>query len=184
MRQPYRTSPGAAINFQALASNTAADTIITQSVIPAGALRGDANTFTGQALLFEAFGNTDNVVTAAPVWNVWVKIGATKIATLSWTASAAARTNQFWTARFLVTCRSQGAAGTIIASGVGMSNIVTTVPGWTQSPNNVAPATTALDTTVAQTIVLGMNWGVANAANIGRCDHAYTLFLAGGVGAP
>ncbi len=174
---PYRNPAGiVAIAAQGSVSNSAADTGIINQAIPANGLIAGGGV--GQSYIAEVWGNTDNVVTATPVWNVWLKINSVKIVTLSWTMPATALTNQPYYARMMMTCRTTGATGTVIGAGYGHSAAPTFGAGDFAIVSNTA--TTTLDTTAAQTLTLGANWGTANASNIGRWDHASTALHTSG----
>jgi hypothetical protein len=148
------------LTSQALASNSLADVNFCTFTVPANILT------LGQQVMLEAWGNSDNGTTAGTL-NFWIKVGATKICTVSFTTTTTAKTLQGWHVRILVTFRSVGSGGTMIGAGIYWSTAPTVTNGTT-----VNTSTTAVATNASLAITAGFNWTAANASNIARCDHA------------
>lgn len=189
---PYRTAPGFALanNAPISVSNSVADTQLLQWQLPANTLQASLANFLGQAFIFDLVGNTDNVVTAAPVFSVFLKFvptgttfaAGTKVATISWTMATGAQTNKPWWARFIVTTRSLGSTGTAVFQGYGYSSGAAFAAGafgasWGATPG----AGTTINTTILNSLYLGMGWGTANASNVARCDQAMGTVFGGAV---
>lgn len=151
------------LTAQVVASATAADTNILTLSIPASQLR------VGSQFSTDIYGNADNALNGGTI-NVWLKIGTTKIATLSVVTATTAQTVKGWSARFIFTVRSIGATGTVIAAASGSFSSATAIAA--ELPMSIATVATTTDTTSAQTLTLGMNWTAAVSGNIVRCDHA------------
>lgn len=198
MTAPLRTSPGVALaNSAAISvSNSTADTQLLTWTHPANSLQGSLTNFIGQAFVFDVVGNTDNASAATgPTFSVFLKVApsgttfaaASKVATVTWQApNTTAKTNQPFWARFVATVRSLGTSGTIGFQGYGYSGMPTFAAGafatsWTATPG----AGTTVNTTIANTIYVGMAWNTASASNVGRADQIMgTVFgaSAGGFG--
>lgn len=88
--------------------------------------------------------------------NIWLKIGTSKTAVLTFTPTAT-RTNAAFNAEFLINVRTVGAAGTMYASGIG-----TATPDLTALGNG--PLVT-LNNTVSFPLAVGFNFSNSNASN-------------------
>jgi hypothetical protein len=83
------------LTSQALASNSLADVNFCTFTVPANILT------VGQQVMLEAWGNSDNGTTAGTL-NFWIKVGATKICTVSFTTTTTAKTLQGWHVRIFL----------------------------------------------------------------------------------
>lgn len=148
----------------AVATNTTADGVILSIAVPAGAL------LPGSTISLRMFG----LVTSAAVsgtLSFWVKIGATKVLSQSFTLPALGVTNAgvFYTAN--ATVRTAGAAGTI-----QLSSLMTSGSNALNGGPVVGTAAGSIDTTAANTFTIGWNWSVANAGNTATAKNA-TIIL-------
>jgi lysophospholipase L1-like esterase len=160
------------------ASNTTTETTITSYVMQAN------SSSVGTQYSYKITGTIDNVVTAAPVITFRVKLGSTVLASIAITASATASTNRPFCIEGVITVRSTGAAGTIVGS---MQLTESTTAVGTNAPKvlivysqtlTAVPAsytfgsisTPAINTTIANTLSLTMQWGTASASNVARAE--------------
>ena len=105
---------------------------------------------------------TINGTISKPLWigttvNIWLKIGTSKTAVLTFTPTAT-RTNTAFNAEFLINVRTVGEAGTMYASGVGI---------WAQTDTSAlgnGPLVT-LNNTVSFPLTVGFNFSNSNASN-------------------
>lgn len=134
------------------ANNTADSPILTWT-LPANA----ANVAT--TLSLRLYGQVTSAALAGNI-SVWIKINGTKVMTQTFTLPnfGMTATGLFYSAT--ATVRTIGASGTIMISSLMTSN--------NNNINNgpaVLSAGSALNTTIANTFQIGMNWSVANAGN-------------------
>ncbi|MBI3866813.1 MAG: DUF2190 family protein [Planctomycetia bacterium] len=139
-----------------LITNTVAETDFDKSVtIPAGTLQvGDVIRVRGEVIAIST--NSTDTLT------IRLKIGATVIVV---TAAVDVANNDIGYVEADVVVRTVGAGGTIVACGVQALGTEGTV---TAKPFKLA--STAIDTTVAQTVKASAQWSVANAGNQVRLD--------------
>lgn len=128
-------------------------------------------------------GKISNVITAVPTITLRVRLGTvsltgTQAATSGAIATrATAATNETWRMEFTVTIRTAGSGGTAMTTGfiwlpnaTGASTVLAAGIGFPQT----APATSAVDTTVANILGVTAQWSASNAAN-GITVHSYLL---------
>lgn len=76
---------------------------------------------------------------------------------------------RYWNVDAIITCRATGVGGTVIGQSAFQYMVVAQGnPVWTEMVN-IAPI--GLDTTVAQQVVLSVQWGTADVANIIECTN-------------
>lgn len=148
----------------AVVTNTTADGVILSIAVPAGAL------LAGSTLSLRMFGLVTSAAVAGTL-SFWVKIGATKVLSQSFTlpASGVANAGVFYTAN--ATVRTAGAAGTI-----QLSSLMTSGSNALNGGPVVGTAAGSIDTTAASTFTIGWNWSVANAGNTATAKNA-TIIL-------
>lgn len=151
----------AAITADVTSNNTTADVPILSITIPAGALAVGSTFGASLYALVSSAALTGTI-------NIWVKINATKAFTLALTTPAVGSTAQGISFYPRITCRAIGASGSLQMSGLFTSN---------NNVYNGGPvvnsALGSIDTTVSNTLTLGVNWSVANAGNtlaVKNCD--------------
>lgn len=143
--------------FVGTADVTVANTVSALTIVPTG---------TGVTTLPASFlkiGKTIRITisgycgnTAAPTITFVLSLGGTTIASIVSPAINIAANYQF-TISANITCRTTGAAGTVVAGGAFNSN--------GNMIGLVKTTTTTIDTTITQAIGLTAQWSVANAAN-------------------
>lgn len=148
----------------AVTTNTTADGVILSIAVPAGAL------LAGSTLSLRMFGLVSSAAIAGTL-SFWVKIGATKVLSQSFTLPVLGVTNAgvFYTAN--ATVRTAGAAGTI-----QLSSLMTSGSNALNGGPVVGTAAGSIDTTAANTFTIGWNWSVANAGNTATAKNA-TIIL-------
>lgn len=182
MPPPWRLPGGiVSASTQTVAGpSSTADVVALNVPIPANGLIGSGVSFFGQSYVALLWGNTDNDV-AGQTSNVWMKINGVKIANLSWASAASAQTNMAWFAVLSMTCRATGSGtnGKVIGAGFGYS----TAPAFGAGSFAIADntATTSLDTTIAQTLSVGINNGTSSASDVMRVDHAHVMMMSSGL---
>lgn len=153
--------------YSAVAPVTIAGTLTETSLgtftIPANFLRA------GTSLRLTAGGvmGTHSTGTPAPTWRVRIGgvgsvLSGNIVSTIAVT-SAASQTNKGWQADFILTCRTAGAAGTIIGNGVCANEVSATAPN--DNKLSAVTATVAVDTTQQRDIAMTFQWGANNANN-------------------
>jgi hypothetical protein len=147
---------GAIVAASSAVTNTVAETAFDKTkVIPANSLKvGDRIKFRAQAIA-TATNSTDTL-------NLKLRVGGTTILA---TGAVDVANNDIGYIEGEVTVRTIGAGGTMVAAGVtalGASGTVTAKAGNLPS--------TALNTTVANTVDVTATWSVANAGNSVRLD--------------
>lgn len=140
--------------------NTTADGAVVALTFPAASLLAAAS------FNLRLYGLISSGALAGTL-SVWIKIGATKVLTQTFTLPALGQTNTglFYTAS--ATVRTTGAGGTI-----QLSSLMTSNGNALNGGPVVGTAPAAINTTIANTITLGWNWSVANAANIATAKNA------------
>ncbi|HCF2194998.1 TPA: hypothetical protein NIC60_004016 [Pseudomonas aeruginosa] len=99
--------------------------------------------------------------------SVWIKIGATKVITQTFTMPAQGQTNTGMSYYFTASVRTTGVSGTIQLSALMTSNGNALNAGPV-----VSTASATINTTISNTFTLGWNWSVANAANSATAKNA------------
>lgn len=101
----------------------------------------------------------------APSIAVNLKLGTTQLATVSVGQLVSSAANWGFDFEVLITCRTTGASGTVIADGsLTFATSASTFTTAIAYLNN-AGATTTLDTTAIQAITINGTWGTASASN-------------------
>lgn len=148
----------------ATASNSVADTTIVSYLIAPNSVR------VGSVFRFECSGSGSVAGSNTGTLSFWVAVNGTKIATVTGVFIGATSNGAVDAVGYL-TFRAIGNAstGAVIArmaakffSSSGQINDTSTVPN----------ATTAVDTTSAITVSIGMTWSAASPTNVATVDHA------------
>jgi hypothetical protein len=114
----------------------------------------------GKTVRIRAAGKVSTTGTPTLLFNF--KLGATVIVTTGAVATGSGLANAGWNLDLVMTCRTTGGTGTVIADGT--ANVSTTVEPL------VSTATTTIDTTATQAISVTATWGTAAAGNTITCD--------------
>lgn len=140
--------------------NSTADGAIVTLTFPANSLAAAAS------FNLRLYGLITSAAIAGTL-SVWIKIGATKVLTQTFTLPGLGTTNTglFYTAS--ATVRAAGGAG-----NVQLSSLMTSNNNALNGGPVVATVNAAIDTTIANTLTLGWNWSVANAGNIATAKNA------------
>jgi hypothetical protein len=159
--------------FTPTATGTVANTTSETTVLGAGigSLTLPANLLVpGRTLRFKASGvfGTD---AAAHTLNMKFKLGATSIVATGAQTPTAALTNRLWEMEVLLTCRTVGATGTVIAQGkFAYMAAGTGAPTWWEATST---ATTTIDTTGTLAVDLSATWGAGvTASDTISCSNA------------
>jgi hypothetical protein len=107
--------------------------------------------------------------TATPTGRFRLKLGATTIIDSTAITLPNTVTNMWWHFKGTITCRSVGASGTVIASGVvyyGAAGTLLHMP-------MVATAAVTVDTTASQILDLTFQWGASDALNTITCHDGF-----------
>ncbi|HGM4824719.1 TPA: hypothetical protein ACKP7E_003455 [Pseudomonas aeruginosa] len=149
-----------ALTADATIVNSTADGNILQLTAPASSLSA-GSTIGGRlyALVSSA--------AATGTLSVWIKIGATKVITQTFTMPALGQTNTGMSYYFTASVRTTGVSGTIQLSALMTSNGNALNAGPV-----VSTASATINTTISNTFTLGWNWSVANAANSATAKNA------------
>lgn len=139
--------------------NTTADGPIVSMTLPAGVLAGTT-------LGFRLFGIV-GVTGSGGAFNVWIKVGATKVLNQAFVAPATGFSGSGLAFEATMTIRTNGASGTLQASCMmsSQNNAFNTGPG-------ISTASASINTTSSNTITLGWNWAAANVANTATAKNA------------
>jgi hypothetical protein len=106
---------------------------------------------------------------AVDTFTVTCKIGSTTITELNITSTAKSVTNTPMELRFIFTCRTTGATGTVRADcEATFDHVDVSKPGT---------GDTTIDTTAAQNVSITMQWTAANANNSTNIGQAYLAVL-------
>lgn len=175
----WSTADGTAI------TNTATETIIFPNVTIPGNYMQD-----GRAIQMVAYGRYSNVVTAVPTLRFRIKWGGVGSSTVladsgAITTLSTAVTNAMWVMRCWITTRSNGATGSLFATGeVTMgSNTAPTVGSATGTPADAimssagisTPAAVTADLTQDTALTLSAQWSAANASNSVQGHNYYII---------
>lgn len=151
--------------FSATANGTVANTTAETSIVGAGqgSMTIPANFWTvGKAIRLTINGLYGNQATPGTL-TIKIKIGSVVLASAALTLSASAQTNQAFEISVLLTCRTTGAAGTIMTTGK-----IEYEAGSTARSNgdlyNGGTAST-VNTTVSGLLDCTATWGTASATN-------------------
>lgn len=132
-------------------TNTTADAAVSTIVIP-------ANTFVPGSVLNMRMAGVLSGAAAGGNFNVWVKVGATKMLTLTISMPAGATSNIGMRFEMTMTQRS--------ASVMQFAGFLVSAQNTYLPIEIIAETTNGVSTTVANTFTAGWNWSTANAANI------------------
>lgn len=139
--------------FSGGASSTADIDIMTLGIDP-------TTLFSGATYRVTINGTISKPWSIGTTVNIWLKIGGSKTAVLSFTPTVT-RTDTAFNVEFLINVRTVGAAGTMYASGVGI---------WAQTATSNLTALgdgplVTLDNTVSFPLTVGFNFSNSNASN-------------------
>lgn len=139
--------------FSGGASSTADINIMTLDIDP-------TTLFSGATYRVTINGTISKPLSLGTTIDIWLKIGTTKTAVLTFTPTVT-RTNTAFNAEFLINVRTVGATGTIYASGVGV---------WAQAATTEITAIgngplVTLNNTVSFQLIVGFNFSNSNASN-------------------
>lgn len=155
----WATASGTAI------SNSTTETILFPNItIPANYLQD------GRTIRIKAWGQISNVVTSQPTVTFrlrWGGVAGTVLcASAALTASATAFTNAIWELEIMLTVRSNGSSGTVLAIGsVCAGDLATIAPNYLGSAGAASPAAVTVDLTADTALALTAQWSAANASN-------------------
>lgn len=151
--------------FASTASATVANTGTETTIIGAGtgSLTLAANFFSaGQVLYVHATGIYSTIAMTAGTLNIRLKFGSTVIVATGDVTATDNLTNEVWTLDVVVTCRTAGGSGTVIAESVFRPTVGTVVQnGWKM----LNTSTVTVDTTATQAVQLTADWGTADPGN-------------------
>lgn len=147
-------------NSDVTVASTVAETTLASSGL--GSLVFPANYFYAvRSILVEACGVVST--TGTPTLRLRFKFGSSSLIDTGAVTMPAGITNEAWSLRALITCRSVGAAGTF--KGQGRFDHATATAGASNT------GTTTIDTTAAQTANLTAEWGTSSASNTITCSN-------------
>lgn len=153
-------------SFAATAGVTVGNTTATTSVIPTGvgSVTIPANGFkVGKSYLLKGRGVYSASITA-PTLAVTVKLGTTTVATGTITALLGSASNSGFSFEMMITCRTVGASGTIMADG-SFAFQSTAAQGVGALYLNNSTSTVTIDTTTSQLLDVQIAWSAASASN-------------------
>jgi hypothetical protein len=128
-----------------------------------GTLTLPANFFStsGKTLRIKVWGYYGTDV-SAPTIRIKIKFGSTVILDTGAQTATASVTNQGWDVEGLITCRTAGASGTVIAQGLArLSTSAIAAVLWDMETTG----TTTIDTTATQAVTISWQWGTNHANN-------------------
>lgn len=151
--------------FSGGASSTADIDIMTLGIDP-------TTLFSGATYRVTINGTISKPWSIGTTVNIWLKIGGSKTAVLSFTPTVT-RTDTAFNVEFLINVRTVGAAGTMYASGVGI---------WAQTATSNLTALgdgplVTLDNTVSFPLTVGFNFSNSNASNNLKAQTGIVLQL-------
>ncbi len=156
--------------LQSLLVTRSVRTILTAAVSGGSSSTADINvlsltispdtTFAGACYRITLNGTITKPLSIGTTVNIWVKVGSTKVAVLTFTPTAA-RTNTLFSVDFFITVRTIGASGTVYVSGNGT---------WQQTATSQLTAfgngpVATVDNTSNFPITVGFNFSNSNASN-------------------
>jgi hypothetical protein len=156
-----QAQPG--VMFTQTAGVTVANTAVETTLLGGGVgtLTLPVNSLViGKTIRIRAAGKVSTTGTPTLLFNL--KLGATVIVTTGAVATGSGLANAGWNLDLVMTCRTTGGTGTVIADGT--ANVSTAVEPL------VSTATTTIDTTATQAISVTATWGTAAAGNTITCD--------------
>lgn len=153
-------APPTALIADVVTQNTTADGAVLTFTMPASSI------VVGTTIAVRLYGLITSAALAGTL-SVWIKAGATKIMTQTFTLPGLGQVNTglFYTAS--LTARTVGASGAI-----QIASLMTSNGNALNGGPAVGSVSAALNTTVAQTFTIGWNWSVASAANIATAKNA------------
>lgn len=163
-RQYWSETLGWSTNDGGAVANTVTETIIVPNVTIPGNYLQD-----GRTLRAKVFGKYSTTGTPTLTFKVrWGGTSGTVIATTAAITTPSSVTNALFDIELLITTRSNGSAGTVMANGE-----VTLHTGTAGSPTDAAltaggqtaPATVSLDLTADTAFTITATWGTASASN-------------------
>lgn len=161
----WATADGVAV------ANTVTETILFPNVtIPANYLQD------GRSLRISAKGEYSNTLTPTLIFGLrWGGVGGTLIVKSATITTPSGVTHVPWDLEILLTTRSNGSSGTLMANGFVMvhSGAAPTVASATGAPavapitngGVTTPAVATVDLTADTALALTVTWGTANASN-------------------
>lgn len=151
---PNITVSPVAITADIVAQNSTADVNIFSTTLAANSLAVGSTFLSSFTMLASAAGSSGTL-------SVWVKVGATKVLTATFTVPLVGLSNQAIVSVFRFTVRTTGAGGTFQVSGNNNGNSTLFTSGIV-----INTASGSINTTTANTLSIGMNWSAANVANV------------------
>jgi len=143
-----------ALTADVVAQNSTADVNIFSTTLAANSLAVGSTFLSSFTMLASAAGSSGTL-------SIWVKVGATKVLTATFTVPLLGLSNQAIVSVFRFTVRTTGAGGTFQVSGNNNGNSTLFTSGIV-----INTASGAINTTTSNTLSIGMNWSVANVANV------------------
>lgn len=147
----------------AVVANTTSETTLKGAIVGTASVgQFGALLVAGKTLRLRAFGYLSS--TGAPNLTINVKLGSTSVCTTGAVAQSGTPTNVGWELDVMITCRTTGVSGTVIAQGIFRygSTFMTLV----------STAATTIDTTVAQIADWLATWSVQAAGNTITCTSS------------
>lgn len=99
--------------------------------------------------------------TGTPTYRFRIKLGSTTVLDTGTVTFAGTVSNDQWAAEGIMTCRTTGVSGTVMAEGMWAAE--------TNTNSNRAPmtntATTTIDTTASQVVDVTWQWGTSSSSN-------------------
>lgn len=143
--------------------NSTADGAILSFTMPAASIAA------GTTIAVRLYGLITSAALAGTL-SVWVKSGATKVMTQTFTLPSLGQANVglFYTAS--LTARTVGASGTM-----QIASLMTSNGNALNGGPAVGSVSAALNTTISNTFTIGWSWSVANAGNIATAKNATFL---------
>lgn len=143
-----------ALTADVVAQNSTADVNIFSTTLAANSLAVGSTFLSSFTMLASAAGSSGTL-------SIWVKVGATKVLTATFTVPLVGLSNQAIVSVFRFTVRTTGAGGTFQVSGNNNGNSTLFTSGIV-----INTASGSINTTTSNTLSIGMNWSVANVANV------------------
>lgn len=143
-----------ALTADVVAQNSTADVNIFSTTLAANSLDVGSTFLSSFTMLASAAGSSGTL-------SIWVKVGATKVLTATFTVPLVGLANQAIVSVFRFTVRTTGAGGTFQVSGNNNGNSTLFTSGIV-----INTASGSINTTTSNTLAIGMNWSAANVANV------------------
>lgn len=160
--------------YTTTASTTVANTVTETTLVGSGVGTDTLPTnflVAGKTVRVSAWGVYST--TGTPTLRYRVRMGGiagTVVLDTAAQTTASGVTNRGWRVDGLITCRTTGAGGTVFGQGSStVSSAAFAAASGTWDMENTA--TTAIDTTAAQQVVLSAEWGTASASNTITCSN-------------